>query len=222
MGGHAGQVLRAAFVQRAVRRVAGEQHAGQPEHVAGVGGGVTGVALDAGLQQAVQGAPVDAVEEVAYVQLQVVARWLAARKGLQALHSGVGTLAFAVGVAVVDEDALEQALEPRHQQVVHHAVAKVCRQDFTRLGVQGDETGGAGGVPGVGLQCLAGVHQPVEQVDFVPLGFARAPFAPPAGLPGLVQRRKAEHRGARVITLRRARGERGCCCYGCCCWRCHC
>jgi hypothetical protein len=140
-----------------------------------------------------------------------------AQEGLQPRYRRMRAFALSVGIRIENKYRFKKPLEPGDEQVVHHAVAVLGGEDFARFGVQSHKTGGAGGAPGVLLQCLGGISELVEQTHLVPLGFARAAFAAPPGPPGPVQRGKTERMfgcSARRITLRRAQGERCCRCRG--------
>jgi hypothetical protein len=104
----------------------------------------------------------------------------------------MGALAATVGKTIMYEYRLKMLFKPGHQQMMHHAVAKISGQYFTRLGMKRYKTGGAGGMPGSLLKRLGGIDKVIEQPHFIPLGFACATLAAPAGLPGPIQRSKVE------------------------------
>lgn len=74
-------------------------------------------------------------------------------------------LALTVGVRIENKDRLKQTLEPRDEQMMHHAVAVLSGEDFAWFGVQSHETGGAGGAPGVLLQGMGEPDQKFELDD---------------------------------------------------------
>ena len=79
------------------------------------------------LEQGKQQRPVDAVEEIGDIELQMKPRRLLPdvqrpHEPLETGDSGMNTLAPAIGVDIVDEDRLVQGLQPGHQPVVDHPV----------------------------------------------------------------------------------------------------
>ena len=190
------------------------------------------------LKQPKQRGPVDAVEEVGNVQLQgipLAALALPCRARahalLQPVHRCQRALAFAVGIAVVDENGLVQACQALGQQVVHHAVGKRGGMDFTPLGLVHHKTQVRGGAPACAGQGVARLHQAVEQTGLVLLGVAGVALALAAGPVGPPQGVQAKGRrvagalwrvGSHGFTLRYAQAEHGWC--WSCCWRwcCHC
>ena len=127
------------------------------------------VGTQASLGQRIQPRAVDAIEEVGDVQLQRKARpgavaGLRLHEAAQPLRRAVDALAPAVGPRVEDEHGLKTPLQARHQQVVHHAVAKGGGQYFARLGPSDDETGCGGWPPLAALQSLRGAQQVVKHL----------------------------------------------------------
>ena len=106
----------------------------EPEHV-----GIDDDAPDARQEQLV----VDGGEELLHVAREHVA--VTAGELLAAVQRGVGALADAVGVAVVDEAALEDGFDHVAQGVVHHAVAEGRCADEAALGFVDEEAGVAAG-----------------------------------------------------------------------------
>jgi hypothetical protein len=54
----------------------------------------------------------------------------------------------------VDEQGLQEAFLVRHQEMMHHAVAKIGGKDFAGFGTIGDEADGPSRSVGVRAQCL--------------------------------------------------------------------
>ena len=66
---------------------------------------------------------------------------------MQTIDRDMTPLAQAVGIVVMDEYRLTHALQPFHQQVVDHPVAKLGGGDFAALGLLDSETVGEEGAP---------------------------------------------------------------------------
>ena len=85
----------------------------------------------------------DRIEEVANIQLQVMAATLAAMhladEGLQALDGGEGAFAFSVAVAVGDEAWLIDGFELGNDPVMHDAIGKGRRVNLAGFGAGRDE-----------------------------------------------------------------------------------
>src|SRR5690606_31225485 len=110
--------------------------------------------------------PVQRVEEVPDVELQVPAAALAAvdlaDEVAQPVDGGVRALAGTVAEAVVDEARLVDLLEVRHEPVVHDAIGEVRRVDLARLGPSRDEAGAAARLPCAGVEPLLELEQMVD------------------------------------------------------------
>ena len=176
------------------------------------------------LEQGKQQRPVDAVEEIGDIELQVETRRLAPgmqrpHEPLETVDSGMNALAPAVGVDIVDEDRLVQGLKPGHQPVVHHPVGVGRGMDLASLGPADTKANRGGRLPSSRGQRLHSGHQVVQHPGLVPLRLRGSAFPPAAQPPGGVQ--GAEIGNRRPLTFRNAPTARGGCCRGCCCWRCH-
>ena len=90
---------------------------------------------------------------LADVTLQHVA--MLASEGLAAIQRAVSTLAQAIGIAVVDEAALEERPNDAHQRMVDHPVTEGSGGDEARLGLRDAETavgsGTVAAIPQFGL-----------------------------------------------------------------------
>src|SRR5581483_52046 len=85
----------------------------------------------------------DAVEEIADVELQVPSAALAAghlaSKGVQAIDRRMSAFAPAIRIAVINEPRVEDCLELRDEPMVHDAIREIRRMDLAWLGALGDE-----------------------------------------------------------------------------------
>jgi predicted RNase H-like HicB family nuclease len=157
--------------------------------------------------QRVERVLVDRGEEARDVQVErprgpPAVRRRAAEKRHQPVARSERALAAAAGERVVDEDALEERLLVRDEEVVDDAVAEIGGEDLARLRARGDEADGRPRAVGVGAQLLLEAEQVRLRVRLEGERGQRAALAPAAG--AVLPPERLERKEVGPITSRHA------------------